>query len=228
MVWLGDRYRLVERLGAGGMSVVWRAFDDVLGRPVAVKMLAGDRAGNPAFRLDIRREARAAAQLNHPRIGVVYDYGESREGRGRPVPYVVMELIDGPALSERLGAGPLPWQRALTVCAQVAEGLDAAHTRGLAHRDVTPAPVSARFTGGYQETNAMPAAFTAGGRPCSPVLIGPSAKDLAVPAAAPSSTSGGTTGAKPANGGGQQQPGKVSAEKAGKGEGKDGGDSGDQ
>ncbi|HEX8008210.1 MAG TPA: serine/threonine-protein kinase, partial [Trebonia sp.] len=141
MAWLGDRYRLVEHLGAGGMSEVWRAFDEVLRRPVAVKMLAGTFAANADFRSGIRREAQAAARLNHPRIGVVYDYGESHGRRGSVLPYVVMELIEGPTLSQRLRAGPMAWRDALGVCAQVAEGLDAAHARGLVHRDVKPANI---------------------------------------------------------------------------------------
>jgi serine/threonine-protein kinase len=123
------------------MSVVWRAFDEVLGRQVAVKLLAGDYAANPDFRLRMRHEARAAARLTHPHIGVVYDYGESRTRDGVITPYVVMELIDGPALGERLRTGPLPPRAALGVCAQVAEGLDAAHARGLVHRDVKPGNV---------------------------------------------------------------------------------------
>jgi eukaryotic-like serine/threonine-protein kinase len=114
MACLGERYRLVERLGAGGMSVVWRAFDEVLGRQVAVKLLAGDYAANPDFRLHMRHEARAAARLTHPHIGVVYDYGESCTPDGLITPYVVMELIDGPALGERLRTGPLHPPRAST------------------------------------------------------------------------------------------------------------------
>ena len=136
-----QRYRLVERLGTGGMSVVWLAFDEVLGRQVAVKVLAGDYAANPDLRQGIRREARAAARLAHPNVGVVYDYGEWRSRRGVVTPYVVMELIDGPSLGDRLRDGPLPWRAAVGVCAQVAAGLGAAHARGLAHRDVKPANV---------------------------------------------------------------------------------------
>jgi serine/threonine-protein kinase len=141
MVRLDERYRLVERLGAGGMSVVWRAFDEVLGRQVAVKMLAGDYAANPDLRHGIRREARAAARLAHPNIGVVYDYGESRSPTGVVTPYVVMELIDGPSLGDRLRAGAMSWRDAVGVCAQVAAALGAAHARGLVHRDVKPANV---------------------------------------------------------------------------------------
>src|SRR5690349_10140235 len=100
MVMVAGRYRLVERLGMGGMSLVWRAFDEILGRQVAIKVLDGPFAGNPAFCRAIRREARAIARLSHPNIGVVYDYGESPGHAGVATPYVVMELIDGPTLSE--------------------------------------------------------------------------------------------------------------------------------
>src|SRR5688500_2719022 len=96
---LAGRYRLLDRLGAGGMSVVWRGHDDVLGRPVAVKLLAPKFATDPASRERIRSEARAAARLNHPYITDVYDYGES-EVDGRTVPFVVMELVEGVQLDD--------------------------------------------------------------------------------------------------------------------------------
>ena len=96
MAWVDERYRLVERLGTGGMSVVWRAFDEVLGRQVAIKMLAGSYAANPDFRQRMRHEARAAARLAHPRIGIVYDYGESRTQRLQCTPKCA--LMAAPAL----------------------------------------------------------------------------------------------------------------------------------
>src|SRR3954462_730065 len=86
--WLGGRYRLVERLGAGGMAVVWRGFDEVLGRQVAVKVLSPSSSDDPGFRRRLRIEAQAAARLSHPHITGVYDYGESVDGDGVPVPYV--------------------------------------------------------------------------------------------------------------------------------------------
>jgi serine/threonine-protein kinase len=147
MVMVGGRYRMVERLGMGGMSVVWRAFDEVLGRQVAIKVLDGPSAGNPDFRRAIRREARAVARLAHPNIGVVYDYGEWPDDAGVATPYVVMELIDGPTLSERLRSGTLPWRSAVGICAQVAAALEAAHARGLVHRDVKPANIMLTGTG---------------------------------------------------------------------------------
>ncbi|MEV4629743.1 serine/threonine-protein kinase [Micromonospora sp. NPDC049523] len=138
---LGGRYRLVERLGAGGMSVVWRGFDEVLGRQVAVKVLASRLASDRAFRHRLRMEAQAAARLVHPNITNVYDYGESVEG-GLTVPYVVMELVDGDSLAARLGGDRrLPWREAAGTVAEVAAALAAAHARGVVHRDVTPGNV---------------------------------------------------------------------------------------
>ncbi|MFB9235075.1 protein kinase [Plantactinospora siamensis] len=144
---LGERYRLVERLGAGGMSMVWRGYDEVLGRQVAVKVLAPKLAADRAFRHRIRLEAKAAARLCHPHITNVYDYGESTTA-GATVPYVVMELLDGESLASRLArGGSLPWRAALTVCAEVATALAAAHARGVVHRDITPGNVMLTPTG---------------------------------------------------------------------------------
>lgn len=138
---LGGRYRLVDRLGKGGMSVVWRGYDDVLGRPVAVKVLDRRLAPDRMFRHRIRVEAQAAAQLCHPHITTVYDYGETVVD-GAPVPYVVMELVNGVPLAARLARdGVLPWREAVTVCVQVTSALAAAHSRGVVHRDVTPGNV---------------------------------------------------------------------------------------
>ncbi|MGR6322280.1 serine/threonine-protein kinase [Micromonospora soli] len=144
---LGERYRLVEQLGAGGMSVVWRGYDEVLGRQVAVKVLASRLASDKAFRHRIRIEAQSAARLCHPNITNVYDYGESVQV-GLTVPYVVMELVDGGPLSSRLGrGGQLPWREAVTIGAEVASALAAAHARGVVHRDVTPNNVMLTSTG---------------------------------------------------------------------------------
>ncbi|NLU77147.1 protein kinase [Micromonospora sp. HNM0581] len=144
---LGERYRLIDQLGAGGMSVVWRGFDEVLGRQVAVKVLASRLASDRAFRHRIRVEAQAAARLCHPNITNVYDYGESEQG-GVTVPYVVMELIDGGPLTARLARdGHLPWREAVTVAVEVASALTTAHARGVVHRDVSPGNVMLTATG---------------------------------------------------------------------------------
>jgi serine/threonine-protein kinase len=145
---LAGRYRLVERLGAGGMSVVWRGFDEVLGRQVAVKVLPPSTSADPSFRRRLRAEAQAAARLSHPNITNVYDYGEATTADGEPVPYVVMELIDGESLAAVLArVRRLPWQHAARITADVAAALAAAHSRGIVHRDVTPANVMLTQTG---------------------------------------------------------------------------------
>ncbi|MFC7547852.1 serine/threonine-protein kinase [Plantactinospora sp. GCM10030261] len=138
---LDGRYRLDEHLGSGGMSVVWRAHDEVLDRAVAVKVLAGPLASEPGARARIRAEAKAAAKLWHPHITNVYDYGEWVSPGGEPVPYVVMELLPGQTLADRLAGGPLPPRSAMRICAEVAGALAAAHAQNLVHRDVKPSNV---------------------------------------------------------------------------------------
>jgi eukaryotic-like serine/threonine-protein kinase len=144
---LVGRYRLIERLGAGGMSVVWRAYDEVLGRPVAVKMLNGRYAADAASRTLIRAEARSAGRLSHPNVTNVYDYGEALETDGNRVPFVVMELVDGVTLDAHLERGPLPRMAAVRIAAEVAAALAAAHAHGLVHRDIKPTNVMLTATG---------------------------------------------------------------------------------
>ncbi|MEV1012772.1 protein kinase [Micromonospora sp. NPDC049801] len=140
---LAGRYRLLERLGSGGMSAVYRAYDEVLERDVAVKVLV---ASDPSARQRIRAEAKAAARLSHPHVTNVYDFGESRLD-GVQVPFVVLELLNGDTLESRLVAGPLPPRAALRVCAEVASAISAAHGQGLVHRDVKPGNVMLTPTG---------------------------------------------------------------------------------
>ncbi|MCX4472869.1 serine/threonine protein kinase [Micromonospora sp. NBC_01655] len=144
---LHDRYVLRERIGLGGMSEVWRADDEVLHRPVAVKALAGQPAADPQLRATIQREARAAARLTHPHVTQVYDYGEAALAAGTVLPYLVMELVDGHSLADRLTAGPLPWPEAVRVAGQVAAALAAAHRIGVVHQDVKPGNVMLTETG---------------------------------------------------------------------------------
>jgi len=138
---LADRYRLEERIGTGGMSQVWRGVDTVLGRTVAVKTLAPALVADPLLRETVRREARAAAQFAHPHVTQVYDYGEAALDGGVVMPFLVMELLDGDTLANRLRSGPLPWPEAVRVGADVAAALSAAHRLGIVHRDVKPANV---------------------------------------------------------------------------------------
>ena len=135
-VLLEGRYRLDEPLGSGGSGQVWRAVDLVLDRQVAIKLLRPDTARDPEARARFRAEARNASRLPHPGVAQVYDYGES----GSPdVPFLVMELVDGPSLASVLAAGPLEPAQTIDVIAQVAASLHTAHMAGIVHRDVKPA-----------------------------------------------------------------------------------------
>jgi serine/threonine-protein kinase len=138
---LAFRYRLVARIQAGGMAVVWRARDELLGREVALKLLAGPLAGSRGVFDLVRREARAAARLSHPNVTAVHDYGEAVRPDGAVAPFVVMELLDGHMLAGRLERGPLPWPEAAAIGADIADGLAAIHRSGIVHRDVTPGNV---------------------------------------------------------------------------------------
>jgi serine/threonine protein kinase len=143
---LGSRYRLVERIAAGGMGQVWRGTDEILGRPVAVKLLSAKYAADEQFRTRFRAEARYAASLSHPGIAQVYDYGESDQAPGGPgtdpdsgLPYLVMELVEGESLSAGLARdGRLPVRATLDLVAQAARALAAAHAAGIVHRDIKP------------------------------------------------------------------------------------------
>jgi serine/threonine protein kinase len=133
---LDDRYTLIERIATGGMGEVWRGSDQILGRPVAIKMLAAMHAGDEQFRARFRAEARYASSLNHPGITRVFDYGEHSPLGG---PYLVMELVDGQPLSEIIERyGRLDPYIVLDIIAQAARALDAAHRAGIVHRDIKP------------------------------------------------------------------------------------------
>ncbi|WP_433529731.1 serine/threonine-protein kinase [Micromonospora sp. CA-263727] len=138
---LATRYRLIDQIGAGGMSVIWRAHDEVLDRVVALKVLAPSLAADVRFRDMVREEARAAAQLVHPHVTSVHDYGETVSPDGTITSFVVMELLSGEELEFRLTEGPLPWVEAVEIGAQIADALAAAHRLGIVHRDVTTANV---------------------------------------------------------------------------------------
>ena len=133
---LAGRYRLTDRIAAGGMGEVWRGEDGLLNRAVAVKLLPTGRAGDEAFLARFRAEARYAASLSHPGIARVYDYGESAEFGGA---YLVMELVNGEPLSAILArAGRLSPDATLDIISQSARALDAAHQAGIVHRDIKP------------------------------------------------------------------------------------------
>ncbi len=134
---LAGRYELLDVLGRGGMGVVYRATDRVLGRTVAVKVLPAERAEDPMFVTRFEREARAAASLNHPNIVAVYDSG--RDGDTR---FIVMECVPGESLAQLLRQRhPLPAAEAVGIGVQVASALAAAHRAGIIHRDIKPGNV---------------------------------------------------------------------------------------
>jgi len=134
---LAGRYRLKRLIAKGGMAEVWEAVDDILGRPVAVKMLHLHLAADESFRERFRREAIAAARLAHPNVVATYDTGTD-DG----ITFIVMELVDGKTLRQILNeTGPLPPGRAVHIAAQVADALQYAHKAGVVHRDVKPANI---------------------------------------------------------------------------------------
>jgi TolB-like protein/tetratricopeptide (TPR) repeat protein len=132
------RYRIDALLGAGGMGEVWRAEDLRLRRPVALKLLRGDASVEESARL--LREARLASQLSHPNIAVIYEIDEA-DRDGRRLPFIAMEFVEGRTLADRLKDGPLAPVEALDVAGQIAAALEAAHARGVVHRDVKPGNV---------------------------------------------------------------------------------------
>ncbi len=145
---IAGRYLLLQKIAGGGMGEVWQGVDEVLGRPVAVKLLRSDLAGDPTFRERFRNEARSTAGVAHPGIAWVFDYGEEQLAGGGQVSYLVMELVEGEPLSAMLQRkGRLSPAQTLDVIAQAAAALQAAHDRGLVHRDVKPANLLVRPDG---------------------------------------------------------------------------------
>src|SRR5947209_3463988 len=124
----GDRlgpYEIVAPLGAGGMGEVYRARDGKLNRDVAIKVLPAAFANDAQYMARFEREAQVLASLNHPNIATVYGIEQCA---------LVMELVEGPTLAERIAAGVVPLEEALPIARQIAEGLEAAHERGIIHR----------------------------------------------------------------------------------------------
>src|SRR5215472_13672262 len=128
-----SHYHVLRKVGSGGMGAVYEAEDTRLGRRVALKFLPENPGCDPRTLQRFEREARAASSLNHPSICTIY---EVEEHNGRPV--IVMELLQGESLKEHIGKGPIPCDEVLDLGIQVSDALEAAHIKGIIHRDIKP------------------------------------------------------------------------------------------
>jgi len=165
-------YQLQQRIGSGGMGEVYRAHDTRLGRDVAIKILPHGFSADPSRQARFEREARVLAALNHPNIGAVYGFEEDVTESGETIRGIVLELVEGETLRERVRRSPLPIGEAVVIAKQIADALDAAHEKGIVHRDLTPANIKIAPDGvvkvldfGLAKTIADNAAFTPSGVP---------------------------------------------------------------
>ena len=145
---LGNRYRLDERIATGGMGDVWRGTDIVLGRVVAVKVLRTAMLSDPEFAARFYGEARMMAAFRHPGVVEVYDYASADDSAGdEQVAYLVMAYVEGEPLSTRVKQGPMGVTETMSIIAQAADALHAAHEAGTVHRDVKPGNLIVKPTG---------------------------------------------------------------------------------
>jgi serine/threonine protein kinase len=135
-------YEITAQIGAGGMGEVYRAHDTTLDRDVAIKVLPDAFATDPERLARFEREAKVLASLNHPNIAAIYGLEKSDDTRA-----LILELVEGPTLQDRIAKGPIPLDEALPIARQIAEALEAAHEQGIIHRDLKPANVKVKDDG---------------------------------------------------------------------------------
>src|SRR6476469_5762293 len=133
-------YEITSAIGAGGMGEVYRARDTKLGRDVALKILPDTFAADTERLARFHREAQVLASLNHPNIAAIYGFEDSGATHA-----LVLELVEGPTLADRIAEGPIPVNEALPIAKQIAEALEAAHEQGIVHRDLKPANIKLRL-----------------------------------------------------------------------------------
>lgn len=139
-------YQIIEQIGSGGMGVIYKAYDTRLDRHIAIKFLPASLNNDSQIRQRFLAEARAASQLDHPNICVIYDVGETADGQL----YIIMPCYEGETLAKRCSRGPLPRQDAVDIALKIAEGLASAHAHNIVHRDVKPANIMLTHDGGVK------------------------------------------------------------------------------
>jgi len=140
-------YQIVAKLGEGGMGEVYRATDTKLKRQVAIKILPASVATDHVRLVRFQREAEVLASLNHPNIAAIYGLEDGQEGREGKTLAIVMELVEGEDLAQRIGRGRVPVDEALAMAKQIVDALEAAHEQGIIHRDLKPANIKVRPDG---------------------------------------------------------------------------------